>query len=322
MSTRSGLTLALAAAAISGFAVYTNSYGVRAFGNATIYTTAKNLVAAVVLAAALAAVTYRTRRRASLRHANSPHIADSRPAHSPLTWPHGITQWAGLAAVAVVGGSVPFLLFFNGLARVSSANAAFIQKTLVVWVALLAVPLLRERLTWWHVAAIGGLVWGQALLGGGIEGIGLGVGEVMIFGATVLWAVETVVARKLLRDLPALTVGTARMGGGVVILIGYAFVTTGWPALTATSWHQWSWAIATGVILAAYVATWYAALARAGAIDVTALLVPGAIITALLQAGSTSIAAQWFGLTVVAAAAALIPLAARRSNGGSLAGAP
>ncbi len=35
MRTRAGLALALAAAVISGFAVYTNSYGVRAFGDAT-----------------------------------------------------------------------------------------------------------------------------------------------------------------------------------------------------------------------------------------------------------------------------------------------
>lgn len=294
MRTRAGLALALAAAVISGFSVYTNSFGVRAFGNATVYTTAKNLVAAVVLAAALAAVTRRAPRQA-------------RPA--------GPAQWAGLAAVAVIGGSIPFLLFFNGLARLSSSNAAFIQKTLVVWVALLAVPLLRERLSLWHAAAIGGLIWGQALLGGGLGGIGLGTGELMIFAATLMWAAETILARRLLQGLPPLTVATARMGGGVLILIAYTLATTKWSALAATGWHQWSWAIATGLILAAYVATWYAALARAGAIDVTALLVPGAIITALLQAGSKELVPQWPGLVLLAAGGALVLLAARKNAG-------
>ena len=52
----------------------------------------------------------------------------------------------GCSRVAVVGGSVPFVLFFEGLARAEATQAAFIQKTLVVWVALLAVPLLHERL--------------------------------------------------------------------------------------------------------------------------------------------------------------------------------
>jgi len=307
MRTRAGLALALTAAVISGFSVYVNSFGVRAWGEAeggaTAYTTAKNLVAAVVLIAVLAVVTRRVPREG-------------------LTRPRRPAQWAGLAAVAVIGGSVPFVLFFEGLARVDSANAAFIQKTLVIWVALLAVPLLRERLTLWHVAAIAGLVWGQALLGGGLRGIGMGSGETMIFAATLLWAAETVVARRLLTGLSALTVASARMGGGVVILIGYTLATTKWSALTAAAWHQWSWAIATGLILAAYVGTWYAALARAGAIDVTALLVPGAIITALLQSGSKALAPQWPGLALVAVGAALVLLAERKNRGPALAGVP
>jgi len=298
MKTRAGLALALAAAVISGFSVYINSYGVHAWGKAvggaTVYTTAKNLVAAIVLIAALAVIRSRS--------------------GEGLTVPRRPRQWAGLAAIAVIGGSVPFVLFFEGLARVSSANAAFIQKTLVIWVALLAVPLLRERLTMWHVAAIAGLVWGQALLGGGLSGIGMGTGEAMIFAATLLWAMETIVASRLLRELPALTVATARMGGGVVILIGYVLATTRWSALTAAGWHQWSWAVGTGLLLAAYVGTWYAALARAGAIDVTALLVPGAIITALLQSGSKALAPQWPGLVLVAAGSAFVLLAAARAT--------
>ena len=298
MKTRAGLALALAAAVISGFSVYINSYGVHAWGKAvggaTVYTTAKNLVAAIVLIAALAVIRSRS--------------------GEGLTVPRRPRQWAGLAAIAVIGGSVPFVLFFEGLARVSSANAAFIQKTLVIWVALLAVPLLRERLTMWHVAAIAGLVWGQALLGGGLSGIGMGTGEAMIFAATLLWAMETIVASRLLRELPALTVATARMGGGVVILIGYVLATTRWSALTAAGWHQWSWAVGTGLLLAAYVGTWYAALARAGAIDVTALLVPGAIITALLQSGSKALAPQWPGLVLVGAGSAFVLLAAARAT--------
>ncbi len=297
MRTRQGFALALTAAVISGFAVYINSYGVRAFGSATVYTTAKNLVAAVIIVAALA-------------------VATRRAPRGGFTRPRGGAQWAGLAAVAVVGGSVPFILFFEGLARVTSADAAFIQKTLVVWVVLLAVPLLRERVGPWHVAAIAALVWGQAILGGGVGGIRFGSGAAMILAATLLWAVETVIARKLLAGLPALTVATARMGGGAVILVGYTLAVTPWAALAAAGWHQWTWAALTGLILAAYVVTWYSALARAGAIDVTALLVPGAIITALLQAGSKALAPQWPGLALVAAGGALVLLAARKQPAG------
>jgi drug/metabolite transporter (DMT)-like permease len=44
------------------------------------------------------------------------------------------------------------------------------------------------------------------------------------------------------------------------------------------------WVLVTGVILAGYVSTWFAALSRAPAVDVTAVLVIGAVITALLAA--------------------------------------
>jgi hypothetical protein len=46
--------------------------------------------------------------------------------------------------------------------------------------------------------------------------------------------------------------------------------------------------VGTGLLLAGYVATWYAALALAPAVDVTAVLVGGAVITAVL-AGATSV---------------------------------
>lgn len=51
-----GLLLAVGAAGISGVSVLVNSYGVKAFGDATTYTTAKNTVAAVAPAVDVAAL--------------------------------------------------------------------------------------------------------------------------------------------------------------------------------------------------------------------------------------------------------------------------
>jgi drug/metabolite transporter (DMT)-like permease len=284
-----GLGLAFVTAVISGVAVFTNGYGVKAFGDPTVYTTAKNLVAAVLLAVLLVAA---TRRR----------------SEEGLTRPNTGRQWAGLVAIGVIGGSVPFVLFFEGLSRASSTQAAFVQKTLVVWVALLAMPFLRERIGPWHVAAIGLLVWGQGALGGGVDEIGFGSGEAMILLATLLWSVEVVVAKRLLASLSPLTIATARMAFGVVLLIGYTLATTTWSELSAINLHQWSWAIVTGLILAGYVATWYSALARARAVDVTAVLVFGAIITALLQASVQGVALgpQALGLALVSLGAITI----------------
>ena len=52
---------------------------------------------------------------------------------------------------------IAFLLFFSGLAMASAPTAAFIHKTMFIWVALMAVPFLGERLGLVPVAALGAL---------------------------------------------------------------------------------------------------------------------------------------------------------------------
>jgi drug/metabolite transporter (DMT)-like permease len=261
---RTGIMLALGAAVVSGFAVFVNSYGVRTTPDATVYTTAKNLIAAIVLASVAAVA---TRRRGTT----------SPPRLRPR-------QIAGLAAVAVVGGSVPFILFFEGLARATSSQAAFLHKTLVIWVAVLAVALLGERLRALHVAAIAVLVAGQAVLSGGLGGLRFGIGERLVLAATLLWSVETVLAKWLLREVPVRYVAVTRMAAGAVLLTAWVAVSGRWSMLAGLGGEAWVWAVMTGVILAGYVALWYSALALAPAVDVTAVLVVAAVITSLLNA--------------------------------------
>lgn len=289
-----GLALALATAGISGMNVFLNGYAVRAFGDASLYTTAKNVVAALVLAAVLAALASRT-------------TGDGPRAVRPRT--RG--QWVGLALVGAVGGSLPFLLFFEGLARATSTEAAFIHKTLIVWVAILAVVFLRERLGRAHLAAIALLVAGQAVTQTGLGNIALGPGELMIAGATLLWSVELVVAKRLLGSLSAFTVGSARMGIGAVLLVGYAAATGSLARIAATGPEQWAWVLLTGVLLALYVGTWYSALARAQAVDVTAILVSGAVVTALLEAAvrGRDVLPQVGGLALILAGSAAVAFA-------------
>lgn len=263
-----GVAMAFVTAMISGVAVYTNGFAVKRFKDATVYTTAKNGVAALVLLGLLAAVARRKRgvgRRASLHRAGP-----------------------GVIAIAVVGGSVPFVLFFEGLARAQSVQAAFIHKTLVAWVALLAVPLLRERVTGLHLGAIVLLIAGQVALADDIAGLRPGTGEMMILAATLLWAVETVIAKRVLGSIGAVPAGAARMGLGLIVLFVWLASTGRAGAVFSFSVEQWRWVLLTGAILAGYVATWYAALARAQAVDVTAVLVFGAVVTAVLAGGFQS----------------------------------
>ncbi|WP_030172096.1 DMT family transporter [Spirillospora albida] len=288
-----GIGIAVVTAVISGVAVFLNAKGVRAVGEATVYTTAKNLVAAVVLIPVALAL---------------PRGQAGRGARLPRS--PGVL--AATAAVGVIGGSVPFVLFFEGLARESSTHAAFLQKTLVIWVALLAVPLLGERLGAPHVAAVALLVAGQAVADGGLAGLRIGTGETLILAATLLWAVEVIVVKRLLGEVPPVSLGAARMVLGSLLLLAWAAVSGRWSTLAGLDAEAWTWAAATGLVLAGYVACWYSALSLAPAVDVTAVLSVAALVTAALAAADTGLApsaTETGGLAMLLTGAVLVVLA-------------
>ncbi len=200
MTTRAtGVALAFATAVISGTSIWINGRAVRHFGDATVYTTAKNAVAALLLLVIFLAG---SRGAAELR------------SLSPR-------RWLALLLLGLVGGSVPFVLFFEGLARAQATQASFIQKTLIVWVALLAVPLLHERFGVPHALAIALLIAGQAWLVGDAGTITFGQGEAMILAATLLWAVEVVYVKWLLRGMSPALMAAARMGFGTALLLAW-----------------------------------------------------------------------------------------------------
>ena len=257
---RWGVLLALATALISGVSIFVNALAVKELPDPAVYTTLKNGAAALVLLGLAVA----TIRPASVR---------AMPARS----------WGWLAVIGVLGGSVPFLLFFTGLAQASAPSAAFIHKTLYVWVALLAVPFLGERLGLAQIGALAVLLLAQLLIVPP-AGVTWGTGETLIAAATLLWAVETIAARHLLGSVPSAVVGVGRLGIGLVVLVGYLLITGKVGTVAALSVEQWGWVLVTGALLSGYVGTWFAALQRAPASLVTAILVLGAPVTAALQA--------------------------------------
>lgn len=283
-----GLRLALVAAVVSGIAVYLNGQAVRRFPSPTVYTTGKNLIAGVILVCVAVAI----------RQQRSDTDA---PRRTSLRGPERL----GLIAVAIIGGSVPFVLFFEGLAQATSNDAAFIHKTLVVWVALLAVVVLGESLSITHVAAVALLVVGQIALADGVGSLRAGGGETMILLATLCWAVELILVKRLVASVPSATVAASRIGGGAVLLLAWAAVTGRLGALATLSVSQWAWLALTGCVLSVFVSVWFAAVARAQVIDVAAVLVVGAVITGLINlgVGGTIAATQVVGWVLISVAA-------------------
>jgi drug/metabolite transporter (DMT)-like permease len=225
-----------------------------------------------------------------------------------------------LLAVGIIGGGIPFALFFNGLAMAGSPAAATIHKTLFLWVALLAVVLLGERLGWAQVGAMGLLLIGTiALAPAALPNVGAGEG--MILAATLLWAVEVVLVKRLLRGgVPAGVAAAARMTIGSATLFLVVALGGGLAGLATYGPQQWVAIAITGVLLAGYVSTWYAALDRAPATLVTSVLVLGVVVTASLQTittGALPAATAMAGHLALLAGGALIVVGLRRLGGRS-----
>ena len=258
-SRMSGIKLAFIAAIISGFAVFINKFGVGLWANSSVYTTAKNIVAAIFLTALL----FILKKSVELRKLSK-------------------NQWAKLLFIAFVGGSVPFLLFFKSLTLVSATEAAFIQKTLFIWVAILAYPFLKERLDRIQFIAFGILLVGVYLFGAPSEW-SFGTGSAMALGATILWAIESVIAKKALAEISATTVAWARMFFGSLFLLLWLIFTGDIAGIIPSSAPQGVWALAVGIVLFGYVVSWYSALQKAPATTVSSILVLAAPITAILD---------------------------------------
>lgn len=256
-----GVYLALITAVISGFSVYVNSFGVKQVPDPFVFTTTKNVAVALMLTGA---VILPLKLRA---------VRGLKPR-----------QWAQIALLGLVGGSIPFLLFFYGLREASAPSAAFMHKTLFIWVAIMAVPLLGERLGKAQLMALAGLVAGYVFLVGWPSAWAFGRAEMFTLAATLLWAVEAVIGRRLLSGaLDPLVGALGRMGLGAVVMMGFLAATGRVETVAAMSASDWGWVAVTSVFLLGYVSAYYTALKHAPATTVASVLVLGSVITSGLH---------------------------------------
>lgn len=287
-----GYRLALLAAVISGFSIYVNSFAVRMVPDATLYTTLKNGVAGVVL---LVPVILLAKRRAEVMHLSRRDAA-----------------W--LAALAIVGGSVPYVLFFTGLQMTTAATGSLLNHSQFVVVAVLALPLLRERVT--------GIAWaGLALLAAGTlvgtdtGALRLNAGTLLVLTSTVLFGAGVVMARHLLARVSAEVVMSAKMSAGALVLVVYAAAGGHLQGLSSLEPAQWTVALGTGLILVGFtVATTYA-LRYAPALAVTAIGMASPAVTIALQLAAgpaPHVTAGAAGSLTLVAAGAVAFLVARR----------
>ena len=187
-----------------------------------------------------------------------------------------------LIAIGLIGGAVPFLLFFHGLELATAAGgataASFRYRTLFLMATVLGFVALGERLHGRVLLAAALLLVGNALLLTFTGPIWTD-GTAWVLAATGLWAIEYTISKRTLRDLPATTVGFGRMGFGAAFLLGYLAISGQLGGIAAMTGGQWEWAAISAVLLAAFVATWYAGLQRVELGVATSVLVLGFPIT-------------------------------------------
>lgn len=257
-----GIYLALITALISGISIFVNKFAVAAVGQPLVFTALKNTAVGILVLGVLIGA----RKIPKLKQLKS-------------------KEKIYLLLIGIIGGAIPFYLFFTGITMIPAINAALIHKTLVIWVMILAIPLLKEKVNGLQLLAIA-LLFSSNLVIGGFKGFLFAQGELLILAATILWAIETVIAKKVLKGVDPDIVVAARMVIGAAILMVAAIFTA--PAafgnILTLSVVQTLFVVATVVFLLGYVMSWYRALKFAPAIVVTSVLVSSTLVTNILSA--------------------------------------
>ena len=255
---KKGYLFVLLTALVSGVSIFLNKFAVSGI-DPYVFTFSKNLLVALFLLAVLL-------------------MFKEFKALKKLTG----TQWAKLAAIGLVGGSVPFLLFFKGLSMAPSVTASLLHKSMFLFVAVAAVFFLREKLSkGFFIAAV--LLFAGNLLLLGKAAMGFGVPELLILAAVIFWSAETIISKHVLKELSSNVVAFGRMFFGVLFILAFLTATGSVGKIISFTAPQLGWIAFTSVLLFAYVTSWYAGLKRVSATGASCVLVLGSAVTTLLS---------------------------------------
>lgn len=193
------------------------------------------------------------------------------------------TSWLKLFIIGIIGGSIPFLLYFEGLRLTSPVSANLIHKTMFLWVALVAVPFMGEKLNF--LQAIGYLlVILSNFFIGGFTGFTGGRGEMLIFLATILWSAESIIVKIALSNINYKIIAWARMFLGSIILLMIAAIQHKSSLLINISPSVFLPLTGSIILLTFYLITWFKALKYAPVTLATSIFVLATVITNILTA--------------------------------------
>jgi drug/metabolite transporter (DMT)-like permease len=259
---KKGILLVLATAFISGFSIFISGLFAAKVGP-SIFTFLKNGLTAFAVALLIFSI-------ASIK---------KQPSEIKKLTPK---NWFQLALIGLIGGAVPFILFFEGLVLTGSAQGALIHKTMFIFVLLLAILFLKEKPnSIIFPLAIILLIANYLLLNVNVNTVSNG--HLMVLAATMLWAIENVISKHYLKNMAGNVLAFGRMFFGAIFIFLYLVLTNQHGALLTLNAEQWLLTIISTLFLIAYVTTWYNGLKHIPVTLATAILLLGAPITTLLN---------------------------------------
>ena len=275
MNKKNALLLIFSTAIISGISIFMNKFAVTGI-DSTIFTFAKNIMVTLFLFSLIFFTTKFKEFRLLKKK-----------------------DWLKLVLIGLIGGSIPFVLFFRGLQLTSGAGASLIHKTMFVFVTVLAVIFLKEKLNKKVIIATTSLLLGTYLLLR--PSLSFSLGDLFVLTATLFWALENTLSKYVLKELSANIVAFGRMFFGSMFILIYLVFTNKIGSLLTLTTTQFSWILVTSGMLFLYVFTWYNGLKHVNVSLATAILLLGLPVTTLLRflTGSVMSISQSFGIMLL-----------------------
>lgn len=132
--------------------------------------------------------------------------------------------WRTLTLMGLTGVTTFYLAFNLALANTSATSSALLQGAVPVFIAILAIPFLGERLVLRRAVGIGASIVGVAVIvlvgGGGGDAPNPLLGDLFMLVAVLAWCVYTIVGKRL-EHVSALAVTTYSTLIGTVFLVPF-----------------------------------------------------------------------------------------------------
>lgn len=197
-------------------------------------------------------------------------------------------RWGYLLVIGIIGGGIAFLLFFTGLKLTTSGRAGFFHKTLPLYVLVFAYFFLKEKITKKQLFALlimfaGTMIMISSTIEPSEFWLNPKLGDLLVIGATILWAVENTISRKaMIKGEHNFVVSFGRMFIGGLLLGAIIFATGKFSLILELTGRQWLNIFVSTALLFLYVFSFYWGIKYINVSKATTILLLSPIITLIL----------------------------------------